>query len=361
MADPNTPLPPPQAGIAAGVTPSAQIGLPAALPTAPKPAPAPAGLAGMPGAQGAQGAPMGFGTPTDPLAVAGRKASMDAMGRDSAQAGLTEEQRVEQRLAFPEEQERRRKVIEEQRQADAQEFDPERQRREALKRFLIGAGGRAYGEFGAGAQASMGYDDEQAKAKAMRRKALEDMEQGIFSLKKGAVEGGIGAGADVRKQTEEARRAGLGAAANLYGTDVQAKTAQENRLSEERRAELSRQVQMAQVQAQRDRNEVDKEFLNQQKLENLKLNHLKSIQDVRKLVGNQYATEREGVAMRLSNAKDPNEVKKLQQRLQEIDTLVEAQVSRDAKDFIAVVRKIDGKLSGTGGSSPEIKIEEITE
>jgi hypothetical protein len=117
---------------------------------------------------------------------------------------------------------------------------------------------------------------------------------------------------------------------------------------------------MAQVQAQRDRNEVDKEFMNQQKLESLKLNHLKSIQDVRQLVGNQYATERDGVAQRLFSTKDPKEVKKLQQRLQEIDTLIEAQVSRDAKDFIATVRKIDGKLSGTGELPPGIKIEEIT-
>jgi hypothetical protein len=350
MADPNTPLPPPQALLTSR--------------------PAPTGLARLPGAQGAPSTiPGPSAVPTTPGGVPAAPGFEDAIkqgilggtNRDPMAEGQKYGQSVQERLMFPEEQERRRAAIAEQRKLYDQEFDPERQRQEKLSRFLLGMSGRRYGEFAGGAGAAMDYATAQRAAQRERLKGLEDMEQGLFSLRKGASERGIASEMERMQGLQQEKTSATTAGVQQLGTEERARAAREQNISQEKIAAMNRQVQMAQVQAQRDRNAVDKEFMNQQKLENLKLNHLKSIQDVRKLVGNQYATEREGVAQRLFSAKDPKEVKKLQQRLQEIDTLVEAQVSRDAKDFIDVVRKIDSKLSGTGGLPPGVKIEEITE
>jgi hypothetical protein len=346
MADPNVPMTPPQAGM--GGTPPPPP--PPPPPAPPPPAPAPqAGLAGLPGAQGAQGAPMEFGTPTDPLAVAGRKASMDAINRDSTQAGLTEEQRVEGRLAFPEEQERRRKMIDEQRQIDEKEFDPERQRREALKRFLIGGGGRAYGELGAGAQASMGYGDAQEKAKAMRRKALEDMEQGIFSLKKGAVEGGIGAGTEARKQAEEGKRAGLGAAGTFYNVDSGARMREREIASQERQKALDRKLEEAKIQVAKDRNLIDQSTLGYTRLEAVKEKYYRLIQGVEKDVNKLYEARRQPLEQQLGMQSDPKKRKAAEQQLQDLQTTIDAEVAKKTKDFYSIIDAAESQQLGTGG------------
>jgi hypothetical protein len=168
--------------------------------------------------------------PTDPLAEALRKQSIDSMNIDPAAQRLSEESRIEGRLSFPEEQARRRAAIDAQRKMYEQEFDPERQRREGLKQFLINAGGRRYGEFAGGARGAMAFDKDQSTARQTRLKGLEDMEQGLFGLKKGAVEGGIGAGQKAGEQASVSQRQGMDTGSRVYGTETQSR---DNALSRE--------------------------------------------------------------------------------------------------------------------------------
>jgi len=141
--------------------------------------------------------------------------------RDDRAEGLAEEGRVEGRLAPPEEQLRAIREANEfrKREFDTQ-YDPERQRQEGLKRFLIGAGGRRYGELGGGAAAGMAYDASQRGAKL---KEFDDMQQGImkpFDLKRAAAKEGISAGQNTAKLVGENVRSGISGLANQYGTDV---------------------------------------------------------------------------------------------------------------------------------------------
>jgi len=119
-----------------------------------------------------------------------------------------------------------------------QEFDPERQRREGLKQFLINAGGRRYGEFAGGARGAMAFDKDQSTARQTRLKGLEDMEQGLFGLKKGAVEGGIGAGKSAYEQGSQLKRQGMETGRGVYSTDVESRDRALNREIERMKANI---------------------------------------------------------------------------------------------------------------------------
>jgi hypothetical protein len=270
------PMPPSPAGAGRGMVNPEPTGLaaltkPQGAAPAPAPAAPPAGLGALPGVQGApepSAAPAApTGTAADPFAAALRSESQGMFTRDPRKEALGEEGRIEGRLQFPEEQERRRKVIDERRKLYEQEFDPERQRNEALKRYLIGAGGRAYGEFGAGAEASMGYEDSQRAAQRERLKGLEDMEQGLFSLRKDATVGGIGAGQKLGESAEAAKRSGMDAGRAIYGTEAQVRegklgreaTASENALARSATASenaLNRVVEQQKIAVSKAANEI---------------------------------------------------------------------------------------------------------
>jgi hypothetical protein len=237
----------------------------AAMPQPPAPAAAPAGILAAPGAQnapaplrqgpqpaapGAPAAPMP-GTAADPLAQALRGRAIQEINRDSRAEGIAEEKRVEERLAFPEEQERRRRVIDEQRRMYEQEFDPERQRQEALRRFMLGASGRRYGVLAGGSSEALDYETAQRAAQRQRLKGLEEMEQGIFSLRQGAVKDGIGAGQKAGEQANLSQRQGMETGRGVYATETQA-----------RDNALAREIDRLKIAAQNELNRTSKEGLN---------------------------------------------------------------------------------------------------
>lgn len=229
-APPPPPAPPP--------TPAAP---PAATPAAPA-APAAAGLASL----------TGPGTPADPLAQELRSATITGMGRDPQQARLEEEQRQRQLLEFKDEQARRGKYADMLQRMYEQEFDPERQRQEGLKRFLIGAGGRRYGEFGAGAGAGIAYDAAQRQQQMERLKGIEDVRQGIFGIQKGAVEKGIAGGEKAYTATSDRARQAMASGSDLYKTESTALQSGLDRESRERVAKENNRIQAEIAQATRD-------------------------------------------------------------------------------------------------------------
>jgi hypothetical protein len=168
--------PPPQAGPQ-----------PPAPPTPPKPQ---QGLGGLQ-----------MGPPEDTLENALRRQSVAAMNIDPRVRQLEEEKRIEDRLKLTPAQ---RGVYEEGiaglKGMYEKDFDPELQRREGIKRYLLGMGGRSMGEFAGGAGAAMDYDTSQREQKRARFKDLQTKREGLIGLERGAVSGGIEGGYKAAEQ-----------------------------------------------------------------------------------------------------------------------------------------------------------------
>lgn len=186
-----------------------------APPVAPPAAPKPPGIAGLPGAAG----PAAPAVPTFGDRV--KQADIAAAELDYMKQGRDEEARVEKRMALTPEQ---RAVYDEGiaglQKMYQEQYDPERQRQEGIKRALIGAGGRRYGEFAGAARAGMAYDDQQRAAKLKEFGDVQKARTGLIDLDRANVKGAIDAGAAVAKEGAATKRQGLASATSVYSTDV---------------------------------------------------------------------------------------------------------------------------------------------
>jgi hypothetical protein len=195
-----------------------------AAPAAPAVVPKPPGLPSMPGAAGAPAMGQAPAPAAGPANDFGKKLEAAALKNaeiDPAARQLSEEQRVEKRLALKPEE---RKVYEEGisglQKMYQEQYDPERQRQEGLKRFLIGAGGRRYGEFAGGAGTAMDYDTAQRNAKLKEFGDVQAARTGLIGLDRANVKGGIDAGIKAYEQSGTSQRQGLESGSRLYNTDV---------------------------------------------------------------------------------------------------------------------------------------------
>jgi len=189
---------------------------------------------------------------------------------------LAEEKRISGMLKYtPEQRAVIDKRIAELEKDMAEQYDPERQRREALKKFLIGGGGRAYGELGAGATSAMGYEEAQ---RAARRKASEDiykLREGIIGAEREATKVGIEGGLKGQEAASKQRQVGMQAGASdlssrtsAYSSQMSAINSVLDNQSRERVAAMNAEVQRAiaaatreqtsEMQRQRLLNEVDR-------------------------------------------------------------------------------------------------------
>jgi len=186
--------------------------MPAAPPAAP-PKPQDQGLGGLQ-----------MGPPEDTLQNALRRQSIAGMNIDPKAEKLAEEKRIEDRLKLTPEQ---RAVFDEgiagQKKFYDRDFDPETQRREGIKRYLLGMGGRSQGEFAGGAETAMNYDTAQKQQQRARFNEMQKSREGLIGLDRGAVTGGIEGGFKTYEQTGNTQRNALTAGANMYGTDTQSK------------------------------------------------------------------------------------------------------------------------------------------
>lgn len=319
---------------------------PPAPPPAPRPpAPAPAAPA-APAAAPAAGlaALTGPGTPADPLAQELRSAAITGMGRDPQQARLEEEQRQRQLLEFRDEQARRGKYADMLQRMYEEEFDPERQRQEGLKRFLIGAGGRRYGEFGAGAGAGIAYDAAQRQQRMERLKGIEDVRQGIFGIQKGAVEKGIAGGEKAYTSTSDRARQAMASGSDLYKTESTALQSGLDRESRERIAKENNRIQSEIAQATRDQTlEVRRQGFLQDiaRMESQALRDLQRGPDAKML-----AELRQFKAINLKGftKEQEAELAAVQKRLDEAEDLIRAQMEVNR----ASLGGLGGRGRGTG-------------
>jgi len=345
----------PPAPIAAGtpnlpVTPSAPLAPPQAPPQAA--APKPPGLPGLPGAAGnPAAAPQIQPGAVGPANDFGRKledASLKDAQLDVQKAKLDEEQRVQDKLALTPEQ---RKVYEEGigglQKMYQEQYDPERQRQEGLKRFLIGAGGRRYGELAGGAGSAMDYDAAQRADKLNEFKGIQGARTGLIDIDRANVKEGIGAGQKAYEQTAATKRTGLDAGSRLYGEDVKSRDTLFNISQTSRDKELDREVEKLRIQAQAAATQATREattFAQQQSALNTVItNRARAVEAVSK----RYDLELRNVEMFLQgNPKDAALLKKKEKLLLDRD----AEINTVSKPFDNSEDLITSKMGGGSGT-----------
>jgi hypothetical protein len=341
-----------QRGTAAGLAALPRSPAAPAAPRAPAVPPAPAAAAPSAAAPSAPaGLPAVSPKPTMPSVsmIPGLKESIEAdVGRDPEAAQRAQEDRIrkmyeltpEQRAVYTQGIAQRQKMFDE-------SYDPERQRREGLKQFLIGAGGRRYGEFGGGAQAGMAYDEGQRAQKLKDFEALQKSREGLVGLEREGIKPAIEGGIKGLEAASGLRRQGQASGANIFGTESQAATSQYNTDMQARTAELNRQVEMAKVAAQNAANAVQREGLDfsrmQGHLNTIVTNRARAVEAVQKRFGPQMSM----LEMQLQAA--PNDKKLIEQR-NALNLQIEAEVDKVTKDFDEAKAIVESRLYGKSGA-----------
>ena len=296
-------------------------------PPAPPRPPAQQGLGGLPNAQ--------MGPAEDSLGSALRRQSIAGMNIDPKAEKLAEEARVEGRLKLtPEQRAVHDEGIAGLKGMYEQDFDPEMQRREGIKRYLLGMGGRSMGEFAGGAGAAMDYDTRQKAQKLSRFKDLQEKREGLVSLERDPVLKGIDAGSKMYEQTGNTQRNALSTGANVYGTETQSKDNAAMREIER----LKIGAQNAATAAQRDANDFAK-----------LTGHLSTITNNRaraeQAVVKAFQKDAQAIEMALmANPKDKEALGKKAALQLEID----AAVDKTTKPFDLLASSIQAKLYGGG-------------
>jgi len=324
--------------VASANAPAPQAGPRPPMPAAPRP-PVQQGLGGLPNAQ--------MGPPEETLGSALTRESIAAMKIDPRQRQLEEEARIEGRLKPTPEQ---RAVYEEGiaglRGMYEQEFDPEMQRREGIKRYLLGMGGRSMGEFAGGAGAAMDYDTAQRNLKRSRFSELQGKREGLIGLDRAAVTGGIEAGFKTNEQAAQTKRAGLTAGTDVYRTETQ--SADNAAMREIERLKI--QAQNAATAASRESNDLSR-----------MQSHLSTVLHNRSLAEQAalkpFVKQLGMVDMMLQgNPKDANALK----QKQALELQMEAARDAATKDFDILKSQIEARMFGGKGPIAGAKVEKLS-
>jgi hypothetical protein len=272
----------------------------AAAPKPPVPAavaaavPKPPGPPSMPGAAAAGAppqVPLGTVGPANDFGTKLQAASLTNAQIDPEARGLAREKYVTEKTALTPEE---RKVYEEGiaglQKMYQEQYDPERQRQEGLKRFLIGAGGRRYGEFAGGAGTAMDYDTAQRNAKLKEFGDVQAARTGLIGLDRGAVKSGLDAGEKRYEQSSLSQRQGLESGRGLYGEDVKSRDTKYSIDVKSRDEALNREIERLKVEAQRDATAASRESLSYEKARTIYATTLSKVQGLERLLDDDFAT-----------------------------------------------------------------------
>lgn len=235
-------------GTAAGLTAPSASNLqvpPPAAPTVRPPAAAPGGAPAGPAAPAAPAAPAP-GAPAEGLAALVDKTATGMMNIDPEAKQKAMEDRIRAAYALTPEQKavydqgiaQRQKMFEE-------TYDPEKQRQQGLIKYLLGAGGRRYGEFAGGAEAGMSYDEAQRQAKIKDFDALQKSREGLVGLEREGIKPSIEGGLAALKEYSTSQRGGVEAGYKRVEGAL-------DRDSKERIARDNNRIQAAIAQATRE-------------------------------------------------------------------------------------------------------------
>ena len=321
------------------------------LPGAAPAAPAAPGIAGLPTAPpsvelGAVGPANDFGTKLEAAAL--KNAQIDPAARQ-----LDEEKRVEGRMALTPEQ---RKVYEEGigglQKMYQEQYDPERQRQEGIKRALIGAGGRRYGEFAGGAEAGMAYDDRMRAAKLKEFGDVQNARTGLIGIDRANVKGGIEAGQKAYEQSSMTQRQGADSGARMYGDDVKSRdtkygtdvTSRDNiwKMSEESRNKvLDREIDKLKIAAQRDATAASRESLSYDKARTVYATTVGRAQELERKLDDDFSKQHGMLIMQEQSGKlDPAQ----KNQLETAKLLLQQQKAKLRKELEPVLESARQKL-----------------
>ena len=343
---PDLPVTPPAPRPAPPAPPQAP---PQALPTAPKPP----GLAGLPGAAMPSPAPAQGGIPTvGPQSDFGRKleeASLKDAQLNEQTAKLDEEKRVEQRMALTPEQ---RNVYNEGigglQKMYQEQYDPERQRQEGLKRFLIGAGGRRYGELGGGAESAMDYDAAQRAAKLGEFKGIQSARTGLIDIDRANVKEGIGAGQKAYEQAAATKRTGLDAGSRLYGDDIRSRDTLFSITQGSKDKALDREIEKLKIRVQADAVAASRENLSFEKARTMYADTLNKVDQLERNLEKDFNAQRD-IGMLLMQ--DPTKLKPEDKNRLDIAKLeLEQKKAKIRKEMEPVLESARQKLGVTDSS-----------
>lgn len=345
------PVAPPPAPAAAG---PANLP-PAAVVAATQNAPKPPGLPGMPGAAGAAAVPPqvqpGVAGPANDFGKRLEAAAIKNAEIDPAVAQVAEEKRVEGRMALTPEQ---RKVYEEGigglQKMYGEQYDPERQRQEGLKRFLVGAGGRRYGELGGGAATAMDYDEKQRAAKLKEFGDVQTARTGLIGIDRANVKGGIEAGQKTFDQSSAAQRQGLTSGANMYSTDVSSQDTKYTTDVGSRDKALDRDIDRLKIEVQRDTNAASRENLSFERARTVYSATLGRVQELERRIDDGFAKQYGMLLMQEQTGKlDPAQKNQLETGRLQLDQ----QKAKLRKELEPVLESARQKLGVTGGGSSD--------
>ena len=319
-----------QAGPQAAMPPPAPMAPPPpqAGPRPPMPAaPPPQAQQGLGGLQ--------MGPPMDTVQNAVERQTISALKTNPQADKLAEEKRIEDRLKLTPEQ---RAVYDEGiaglKKFYDQDFDPEMQRREGIKRYLLGMGGRRTGEFAGGAGAAMDYDTAQRNQQRARFGEMQKSREGLIGLEREPIKSGIEGGFKTFDQSSQLLRSGLQAGTDITKTE---QTARDNAAMREIE-KLKIGAQNAATAAQRDANDFAKLS-----------GHLSTITNNRaraeQAVIKSFQKNAQAIEMQLmANPKDKNALaEKAALQLE-----IESSIDKTTKPFDLLASTIQAKLYGGG-------------
>ena len=362
LAKPAAPAASPQAAIPPAEVVAAAQGAPrppapAPRPPAPAAAPKPPGIAGLPGAAAAASG-MPAPPPVAPANDFGQKLEAAAIKNaeiDPAVRQLSEEARVEKRMALTPEQ---RGVYEEGigglQKMYQEQYDPERQQREGLKRALIGAGGRRYGEFAGAAGAGMAYDESQRAAKLKEFGDVQKARTGLIDIDRANVKEGIGAGQKAYEQGSLSQRQGMESGSRLYGADVESRNKLYGIDVESRNKALDREIDKLKISAQRDATAAAREGLSYDKARTIYATTVGRAQELERKLDDDFTKQNGMLLMQEQTGKlDPAQ----KNQLETAKLLLGQQKARMRKELEPVLESARQKLgvSGMSGASAEDK------
>ena len=334
-----------KAGPQAAVPPSApapmappQAGPRPPAPAAPRP-PVQQGLGGLPNAQ--------MGPPEDTLQNALRRESIAAMSIDPRARQLEEEARVEGRLKLTPEQ---RGVYDEGiaglKDFYKRDFDPEMQRREGLKRYLLGMGGRSQGEFAGGAETAMNFDAAQRAQQRARFNELQKSKEGLIGLEREPIKAGIEGGYKAYEQGEKTKQVGLTSGSDVFRTETQSKD-----------NAAQREIEKLKIAAQNAATAASRESTDLSRMQG----HLSTVLHNRSLAEQAalkpFVKQMGLVDMMLQgNPKDANALK----QKQALELQMEAARDAATKDFDILKAQIEARMFGGKGPIAGAKVEKLS-
>jgi hypothetical protein len=321
-----------------------------AAPPAPAAPPKPQQQQGLGGLQ--------MGPPEDTLGNALTRQSVAAMNIDPKAEKIAEEKRIENRLKLTPEQ---RAVYEEGiaglRGMYERDFDPELQRREGIKRYLIGMGGRSMGEFAGGAETAMNYDTAQKNQQRARFNEMQKSREGLIGLDRGAVSGGIEGGFKAYEQSGQTQRTGLTAGANKYGTDVQSQDNAARIAAQTADNAAQREIERLKIASSNAANAAQQESTNLYRMQQESTKILRYRADAMDKATKPFARQLDMVNMALSsNPKDANALKEKQAIELRMD------IARDAasKPFDLDLARVESYMYGKKGPIAGAKVEKLS-